>query len=46
MVNCQSWLYSVGLSSSCGLSAYFFLPAVRPAPALNLKKMMSPSSTW
>uniref|UniRef100_A0A6B0TWX3 Putative secreted protein n=1 Tax=Ixodes ricinus TaxID=34613 RepID=A0A6B0TWX3_IXORI len=31
---------SVGL----GVQPYFFL-ACRPAPALNLKKMMSPSST-
>lgn len=30
-------------SSHC--MAHFFLPLVRPAPALNLKKIMSPSST-
>ena len=28
------------------LVAYFFFPPVSPAPALNLKNMMSPSSTW
>ncbi len=28
-----------------GGSVHFFLPAVNPPPALNLKWMMSPSST-
>lgn len=46
----QHGSHSFGQQANVELLLYFFLspsffPAVRPAPALNLKKMMSPSST-
>ena len=45
MKNNKSSVFVGSTASVVSLAFYFFLAEVRPAPALNLKKIMSPSMT-